>query len=92
MTDRKRRGDADLSPDWLLTWTGRSREHKVSLPFTIVFAWLLLGEALTVRTVVGVAMMTIGTLITLSSDGGVRAPRFVSATRTKDRIVPEVMF
>ena len=38
---------------------------KLSLPFTIVLAWFVLGETLTVRTVAGVLLMAAGALITL---------------------------
>ncbi|HKE87938.1 MAG TPA: EamA family transporter [Vicinamibacterales bacterium] len=38
---------------------------KLSLPLTIVFAALFLGEPMTWRVVVGVTLMTIGALLTL---------------------------
>jgi len=39
---------------------------KLSLPLTIVLAALWLGEAMTARLIVGVALMTIGALLTIS--------------------------
>lgn len=38
---------------------------KLSLPITIVLAWLVLGEPLTWRLAVGVALMTAGALLTI---------------------------
>ena len=38
---------------------------KLSLPLTLVLAWLLLRETLTAKTIVGVALMTVGALLTL---------------------------
>ena len=39
---------------------------KLSLPLTITLAALVLGESLSWKTLVGVALMTIGALLTLS--------------------------
>lgn len=38
---------------------------KLSLPLTLILAALFLGETMTWRLVLGVALMTIGSLITL---------------------------
>jgi bacterial/archaeal transporter family protein len=38
---------------------------KLSLPLTLIFAAIFLGEAMTWRLVVGVALMTVGALFTL---------------------------
>jgi|SRR6266850_2851261 len=39
---------------------------KLSLPLTILLAALWLGEAMTVRLIVGVALMTVGALLTIA--------------------------
>lgn len=39
---------------------------KVSLAFTIVMAWVLLGEHVTWRVALGTALMVAGALVTLS--------------------------
>src|SRR5260221_9667250 len=39
---------------------------KLSLPLTVVLAVIWLGEAMTVRLVVGIALMTIGALLTIA--------------------------
>jgi transporter family protein len=38
---------------------------KLSLPLTILLAWLVLGEALTLRSALGVGLMVAGALLTL---------------------------
>jgi transporter family protein len=38
---------------------------KLSLPLTVCLAWLLLGEAVSWKVALGVALMTLGALITL---------------------------
>jgi transporter family protein len=38
---------------------------KLSLPLTMVLAWLFLGEALTLKSTLGVALMVAGALLTL---------------------------
>jgi len=38
---------------------------KLSLPLTLIFAAVFLGEAMTWRLILGVALMTVGALITL---------------------------
>jgi transporter family protein len=38
---------------------------KLSLPLTIVLAWLVLGEAISIKSALGVALMAVGALLTL---------------------------
>jgi bacterial/archaeal transporter family protein len=38
---------------------------KLSLPITVLFAFLLLGETLSVRLVLGVCLMVVGSILTL---------------------------
>ena len=38
---------------------------KLSLPLTLVFAMIFVGETMTWRLILGVALMTVGALITI---------------------------
>lgn len=40
---------------------------KLSLPLTVLLAWLMLGEPITPRLLAGVALMVVGALLTLGA-------------------------